>query len=143
MKSSKEYLILAVVLAAALFVSTVDAQEKGERKGPRGDRPGMEMMNERMAKELGLSADQQAQIKAVNESYRPQLEAIREDQSLSREQRREKAQTINKERQTKVDAILTPEQRTKAQEMRAKAQERMKERRNKGEGHDGPPHEKN
>lgn len=143
MKRSKEYLILAVAIAAALFVSNVSAQEKGERKGPRGDRA--EMVGERMVKELGLSADQAAQFKAINESYRPKMEALREDQTLSREQRREKVQALNKEREAKVDALLTPEQLAKAKELRAKAQERMKERRGPkgGEGYDGPPREKN
>ena len=144
MKNSKEIVIVAVALAAAFFIPNLHAQEgKGEGKGPRGPRPGMELLGERAAKELGLTADQQSQIKAINESYRPQMEALREDKSLSQEQRREKAQALNKERQAKVDAVLTPEQLQKAKAMREKARDRMKERRGgKGEdgpGHDGPP----
>jgi len=141
MKRSKEYLILAVALAAALFVSTVEAQEKGERKGPRGDRA--EMAGEHMIKELGLNADQAAKVKALQEAERAQRQAIRNDASLTREQKMEKVKALREATVKQVDEVLTPEQRTKAQEMRAKMQERMKERRGKGEGHDGPPHEKN
>ncbi|MBX3737110.1 MAG: hypothetical protein KF715_10495 [Candidatus Didemnitutus sp.] len=139
MKRSTEVLLFAAALAVATVVPNLNAQDGP--KGPRGDRPPRgEMLGARMAKELGLSEDQEKQIKAINESYRPQLEAIREDKSLSRDQKREKSQALNKEREAKVDAVLTPEQRTKAQAMREKMKERMKDR--KGHGgpdHDGPP----
>lgn len=143
MKRSKEILIFAVALAAALIIPNVNAaQDKGEGKGPRGPRGGQ--MVERMAEELGLSAEQTAKVKAIHEAARPQMEAIRNDASLSREQKREKSQAIQKDTEAKVDAVLTPEQQAKAKEMRAKLRERMKERRGPkgGEGgpeHDGPP----
>lgn len=147
MKRSTEVLLFAAALAVAALATQLNAQDNPPAdKGPRGPRPGMEMMGERIAKQLGLSTDQQAQIKAINESYRPQLDALRDDTSLTKEQRREKFQALQKERVAKVDAVLTPEQRTKAQEMRAKQAERMKEHRGaKGpRGHgaddkDGPP----
>lgn len=136
MKRSTEVLLFAAALAVATVVPNLSAQDGP--KGPRGDRPPRgEMFGARMAKELGLSEDQEKQIKAINESYRPQLEAIRADQSLSRDQKREKAQALNKEREAKVDAVLTPEQRTKAQAMREKMKERMNHK--GGPDHDGPP----
>lgn len=129
MKRSNEILVVAVALAAAVFLPNVNAaQDKAPpAEGRRGDPAQQERRGQRMAEELGLSADQKAQIKAINQSYRPQLDALRDDQALSREQRREKAKALNQEREAKVDAILTPEQRTKAQAMREKARERMKE----------------
>jgi Spy/CpxP family protein refolding chaperone len=148
MKRSTQSVLFAAAFAAAILVPSLRAQDQHEPKGPRGDHPRREMMGEHMAKELGLSEDQQKQVKAINESYKPQMEAIRKDASLSRDQKREKAQALNKEREGKVDAVLTPEQRTKAQAMREKMKERMKDRR-EGKGphghggpdddHDGPP----
>ena len=147
MKRSSEVLLFAAALAVAALAPKLHAQDNPPAdKGPRGPRPGMEMMGEHAAKELGLSEDQKSQIKAINESYRPQFDALRDDASLSRPQKREKFQALQQERQAKVDAVLTPEQRTKAQAMREKARERMKDRREgKGpRGHgaddkDGPP----
>lgn len=144
MKRSQEVLLFAAALAVAALVPSLNAQEGPPAdKGPRGPRPPrMEMMGERMAKQLGLSEDQKTQIKAINESYRPQFDALRDDASLTKEQRREKLQALQKERVGKVDAVLTPEQRTKAQEMRAKHQERMKHQRDgkgpRGHGPGGP-----
>lgn len=144
MKRSQEVLLFAAALAVAALVPSLNAQDNPPaEKGPRGPRPPrMEMMGERMAKQLGLSEDQKTQIKAINESYRPQFDALRDDASLTKEQRREKFQALQKERVAKVDAVLTPEQRTKAQEMRAKQQERMKHLRDgkgpRGHGPGGP-----
>lgn len=136
MKRSKEVLLVAVALAAALIIPNVNAQEKNHRKGPGpgGERPGAE----RMMDELGLNADQAEKVKAIHEAERAQREAIRADASLSREQKMEKAKALRESTVQQVDAILTPEQRTKAQAMRAKMQERMKERRAKGD-REGPP----
>lgn len=144
MKRSTEVLLFAAALAAAALVPSLNAQDNPPAdKGPRGPRPPrMEMMGERVAKQLGLSEDQQKQIKAINESYRPQLDALRDDASLTNEQRREKFQALQKERVAKVDAVLTPEQRTKAQEMRAKHPGRAKHQRDgkgpRGHGPGGP-----
>ena len=139
MKNSKEMLLVVVALAAALFVSTATAQEK-ERKGPRGGPPRpIEMLIEHR-QDLGLSDDQVAKLKAVQEANRPQVEALRD---LTPEQRREKMEAIMKDSKAKIDAILTPEQQKKVKEMRAKGGKGGKggkERRGHGdEGHDGPP----
>jgi len=143
MKRSSEVLLFAAALAVAALVPQLNAQDNPPAdKGPRGPRPGMQMMGERMAKELGLTEDQKTQIKAIHEAARPQLEAIRADQSLTREQKREKAQAIQKDTQAKVDAVLTPEQRTKAQAMREKMKEHRGGKGPRGhgpDGKDGPP----
>lgn len=147
MKRSNEILVVAVALAAAVFLPNVHAAQE---KGPKGDRHRGDpaAMHARMAQELGLTADQQAKIKAIREQERTQGEAIRADQSLSREQKMEKRKALREATVQQIDAVLTPEQRPKAQAMREKARERMKERgphRGRGHGHDadddqdGPP----
>lgn len=147
MKRSNEILVVAVALAAAVFVPNVNAaQEKGPKgDGRRGDPAAMqERRAQHMAEALGLSADQQAKIKAIHEQERAQIEALRADQSLSREQKMEKRKALRESTVQQVDAVLTPEQRPKAQAMREKARERMKEHGDR-KGHrpdhdtDGPP----
>lgn len=149
MKRSSAVLLCAAALAVAVLAPSLHAQDNPPppEKGPRGNHPRMEKMGEHMAKQLGLSVEQQTQIKAIREAARPQLEAIRNDATLTREQKRAQAQAIQKDTQAKVDALLTPEQRTKAQAMREKAKQRAKEHReHKGphgpgspEDFDGPP----
>jgi Spy/CpxP family protein refolding chaperone len=151
MKRSNEILVLAVALAAAVFVPQVNAaQETGPKgEGRRGEPAArQERRAQHLAEALGLSADQQAKIKAIHEQERAQVEAIRADQSLSREQKMEKRKALREATVQQVDAILTPEQRPKAQAMREKMRERMKDggpRKHRGPGHggdddmDGPP----
>jgi Spy/CpxP family protein refolding chaperone len=130
MKRSSEVLLFAAALAVAALVPQLNAQDNppAPGKGPRGPRP--EMMLIEHAKELGLTDAQITQIKAIHEAARPQLEAIRADQALTREQKREKAQALMKDSRAKVEAILTPEQREKAKAI-------GKEMREHAKGHHG------
>jgi Spy/CpxP family protein refolding chaperone len=74
---------------------------------------------EKMAKELGLTADQKKQMKALQQDQRKQMEAIRNDSSLSQEQKQAKFKEVHKSGMEKRDALLTPEQRDKMQHLRA------------------------
>lgn len=72
---------------------------------------------------MKLSADQKAQLQSIHKSTRDQLMALRNDQSLSPEQRREKARSIREGIRQQVQGVLTPEQ-----------QQMMKARRLEGRG---------
>lgn len=97
---------------------------KDERGGPGGDRdtvrghkgPGKGERGDRMAKmqqELNLTADQQQRMKSIRDQYRPQLEAIRNDNSLTPEQKKAKAKGIMKAQMDQMKTVLTPEQQQK------------------------------
>jgi Spy/CpxP family protein refolding chaperone len=124
-----------------------------ERHGGPGPGPGMV---EHMARELGLTADQQTQIKALltavqttedarhakGDELRKQLETVTANGQFDETKVREIANAqgalmadtiVEHERlKSQVFALLTPEQRTKAEEMH---------KRHEGEGfrHGGPP----
>ena len=125
MKKSNEVLLLAALIAAALVVPSLSAEEPAAGKPDRRER-WQERREEvrdnlqKMAEELGLTAEQKTQIKAIHEGNRGKLQAIRDDASLSQDQKREQAKALRQSTQAKVDALLTPEQRVKAKELRAK-----------------------
>jgi Spy/CpxP family protein refolding chaperone len=133
MKRSTEILLLATVLAAAVVVPTVQAQPEGPKgpKGPPAERRAE--MADRMAEHLGLTPEQQAKVQAIHQAERTQGEAIRNDATLSREQKQEKRKALRESTVQQVDAVLTPEQAAKAREMRAKAKDRMEERKERME----------
>jgi periplasmic protein CpxP/Spy len=93
---------------------------KHERHGPGG--PGA--MMDRAAKELGLTADQQAKWKEIGQAERAAGKPIMDDTSLSKEDRRAKMKELNKTYADQRRAVLTPDQQTKFDEMRAKMAER-------------------
>jgi periplasmic protein CpxP/Spy len=99
----------------------------GRMGGGRGQ---VEMLTQR----LNLTGDQQTQVKAINEDSMKQMMALRNDTSLSQDDRRSKMMDVRKASQDKIRAILTDEQKTKYDAMLAEMRERMKER-----GQGGPP----
>jgi Spy/CpxP family protein refolding chaperone len=66
-----------------------------------------------MMKELNLSKEQRAQIKELNRSIKEKKGAIKSDQSMPEDQKQSKLKELHKEKQEKMDKILTPEQRIK------------------------------
>jgi len=120
----------------------VAAAPAGENNGPGGRGPGQgggqrrtpAERVEQMKTSLGLSDDQAQKITAVFEAQRPAMEALRNDQSLSRDQRREKMEAMRQTMDQQLSSILTPEQKAKWDEERAKMRERFANRQGGGQG---------
>lgn len=114
-------LLALAALAAAPIVRAQNADtNKSERRSPDGPGgaggPGGGMGEERikaMAERLGLTADQKTKLVAVAKTQRDALAKLRDDESLTREARREKLQSIRTTQQAEVRAILTAEQAAK------------------------------
>jgi Spy/CpxP family protein refolding chaperone len=108
--------ILSIALFIAAFVINSQAQEK--QPSEKGKHKGNKEWNKKAKEELGLTADQENQMKAINMDFRKQSKAIKEDASLSKEQKKEKLKSIHARRSEKVKAILTPEQQQKVAQHR-------------------------
>lgn len=76
----------------------------------------------RLAKKLNLSQDQQTQLKPIFQNQRQQAKAIRKDSSLTKDQKKEKFQSLRQDTMAKVNNILTPQQQQQWQQMREKHQ---------------------
>ena len=123
---------------AMLFALPMMAQDTapqgpppGGHMGPRG--AGMqEHQLEMLTKKLNLTPDQVTQVKAIDDDAVKQMQALRADTSVSRDDKRAKMMDIHKASQEKIRALLTPDQQTKYDalqaEMKARAQERMQNR---------------
>ena len=75
---------------------------------------------EHMVQELGLTDQQKAQVEGIFKSQHPALKAIRENPSLTKEQKREQMKPIMESIKQQINAFLTPEQREKWEGMRKK-----------------------
>src|SRR3954468_13491196 len=75
---------------------------------------------ERLATELGLTDDQKAKMKGLMEQERAEMDALRADTSVAKEDKRAKGGEIRKKYRDLRDAILTPEQKAKMKEMMEK-----------------------
>lgn len=128
MKNSTEILLLAALIASAFVLPSL----KGAETDAPADRPNrmaerrMDRQENlgRMAGELNLTADQQARIKAIRQGSAGELEALRDNTELNRQQKREQLQAMRDDIEARVEAVLTPEQRAKAKELRAQRPQR-------------------
>jgi Spy/CpxP family protein refolding chaperone len=90
--------------------------------------------------ELQLTPDQKQKIAAVVDDENKQISAVRDDNSISLEQKQQKVLTIRQAGTPKIKAILTPDQLQKL----AAIQQRMRDQQNGQQGpaqNPTPPHQ--
>ena len=75
---------------------------------------------EKMQTNLGLSNDQVAKMKAQKEIYKSRTVAIKNNQSISTEQKKEQLKALREERKNSFKSFLTPEQLQKLEAMKNK-----------------------
>jgi hypothetical protein len=129
--------MLALGANAALYAQDQAQTPGGQQQGQWGHGHGRGMMDSdrqlaHMTRALNLSADQQAQIKPILTERQQKMQALWQDQSLAREDRHSKAQAIQQDTRTRLEAALNDQQKQKFEEMQAKMQERRRERMNGG-----------
>jgi HlyD family secretion protein len=99
---------------AASASSGQPAGDGGGGGGGGGRRPSLEEIRDRLVKQLGLTAEQQAKLEPILQDSRQQMMGLRE---LPEGERRAKAQKIREASRVKIRALLTPPQQAKYDEM--------------------------
>ena len=69
-----------------------------------------------MLANLNLTDDQKAQIKQIHEGMRSKAEAVKNDSSLSTDQKEAKIRDLRRDTHEQVKKVLTPEQRKQFEE---------------------------
>ena len=127
---TKNVRILAVLTVGGLLALGTFAQAQetnkpgkppGDRQGPPGDMRRGDNMKEhldKMAEDLGLSDDQKTKVQAAINEQREKMQALRNDTSLSQDDRRAKMKEMRDTMNEKMKTILTAEQYIKWEEMR-------------------------
>ena len=147
MQKKLVFTCLSSVLAASLLWGAQGfAQETGaapETSAPApgqgmGGHRGMMDPNEqlaRMTERYKLSADQQTQLKPILQAQQQQMQALRGDSSLSRDDRMTKMMSIRADSRTKIEAVLNDDQKKQFEQDQQRMQQHMMQR----GGGDGPP----
>ena len=122
--------IALVALSGLLMIGTtgaVMAQPLGFQGpgggGGGGRRGGMTI--EQLTDRLKLTADQQAKIKPILDDQQKQMQALMQDQSASQDDRRSKMMALRTSTNDKINAVLTPDQKTEFAKMQAESRSRM------------------
>jgi periplasmic protein CpxP/Spy len=131
--------LLAVGASATLFAQDATPppqQGQGQWGGGRGRGMDPEKQLEHLAKQLNLSSEQQSQIRPILQERQQKMQALFQNQSLSREERHTQMQAIHQDTESRITSVLNDDQKQKYQAM----QEHMREHGGPMQGGDnGPP----
>ena len=72
-----------------------------------------------MAKQLNFTDAQKNQAKTINEDTRKKMQELNKNESITVKEQRDRKAAIAKERKTKIDGLLTAEQKTKQTQLKA------------------------
>lgn len=123
-------LIVLVVLATALLLSgqTYPApQTPPQGHEAMGATASPEAHLQMLSEKLNLTEDQKAKLKPILQDQAQQLRALRDDPSLSPEQKSAKKKIIQELTHDQINSVLTPEQQDKFKQMKQDATEKHKE----------------
>lgn len=143
MKRHKVLFLAAITLCGVMAAPTLTWAAEHQGNGPHQGqgRRGMHAPRARgfmqqIAERLKLTDAQKEKLQATFREQLPKFRELRNDTSLTPEQRREKFKALRKELDTKIQKILTPEQYKEWNKMR---EERRKRFRNRGQGNRPQP----
>jgi protein CpxP len=129
------------LMSGAAFAQTSGTQDQSQSQmgnhHRRGDRKeDMQEHMDKMSTALGLSADQKTQVQGTMKDQMSQAQSVRQDSSLNQDQKKDKLKQLHESTQSKINAVLTPDQQKKFAEMRKDMREDRKEHRHKHGDHD-------
>ncbi|HKT25806.1 MAG TPA: Spy/CpxP family protein refolding chaperone [Terriglobales bacterium] len=104
---------LAQDSGSATSGDTANATSQQATNNERGQR------GEKFAEALNLTPEQKADLKSIHENTRQQAQAIKNDSSLTADQKKAKFKELRKSSREQMMAKLTPDQQKKFKEMRA------------------------
>jgi len=136
-KNLARFLAVAFVFATLSLPALAQNAPAGATAEGQGMHHGMPSVEERvqhLTKALNLTTDQQAKVKSILEDQKSQMTALKQNTSMSQEDRRAKFQAIHQDAQQKIQAVLTDEQKAKFEQLQARHKEHMH-----GQGEAGSP----
>ncbi len=130
--------VWAVVLGAGLACSSgvVLAQDCGAKGQMKEDMSSADAHLQSMAKQLNLTDDQKAKLKPILTSQMEEIQGVKNDTSLTPQQRRSKMMEIGEKYRPQINGVLTPEQQAKWKAMRQEMMEKHKGQMSGGGGMD-------
>jgi periplasmic protein CpxP/Spy len=136
MKSFLKQMFVLSVIAALTVVTPVVAQtqDSAENKSQQDttqssaqQQENVESKLQQISQQLNLSEEQKTKLKPILQDEVDQLKALKSDTSVSTQEKFQKAKEIRASHKQQIDAILTPDQKQKWQQMKEQAVDQMKQ----------------
>jgi len=103
----------------------VERKHRSEHRAGRSDRAGQRMAE--LSERLNLTDEQKDAIRPVIEKEIKDIQALRADSAISKEEKIEKMKAVRQATQEEIKKVLTPEQQGKLTEAKAEMKEEAKE----------------
>jgi Spy/CpxP family protein refolding chaperone len=108
---------------SALYAQTQDGSSQGQGAMSQGGMQHMQMSTDdrlqHMTQMLNLTSDQQQKIRPILDNESQQMQTLRSDTSMAREDKMTKMHSIRQNTMSQITPILTPDQQTKWESMQA------------------------
>jgi hypothetical protein len=117
---------------AAIAVAQPQDQQHDQQQGHRHGMMDPQQRVNMLAKELKLTDDQKSKLLPILTDQQQQMQSLRQDTSMSREDRMAKMRSIHEQTNAKVNGILNDDQKQKYAEMQQKMREHMQQRQGGG-----------
>lgn len=127
MKKALVYASLLMALAlcgTALYAQAPNGMGQGGAIPPKGPMSADQRL-QHMTQMLNLTTDQQTKIKPILENESQQMQALRADTSMTREDKFGKMRAIRQTANSQINPILTTEQQQKWQQMHNEMRQHM------------------
>lgn len=131
MKSKRKNIITVLAMGGLLaFGPSLLAQDATNTPPPNAQGGVMRGQNidrriQMLATQLNLTTNQQVQLKPILQSQMQQMAAVRQDSTLSPEDRRSKMMAIRQDIMNQIQGVLTPDQFTQYQQMMQRRRQNM------------------
>jgi Spy/CpxP family protein refolding chaperone len=129
--SQSRWSILAILVLSAAGVTFAQTSPQAPTPDKHAEmhqkRASAEQHLQNLTEKLNLTDDQKAKLKPIVEDQMQQMKAVREDSSLSEDQKRAKMKSIHESLHDQINAVLTPEQQAKFKQMQHDQMEKHKE----------------
>lgn len=100
--------LMLFLMAGAVAQAQTATTEKKEK-----DRTERKQMHKQMHNELNLTTEQKAQLKAIHEKQKAEMTAIKNNDNISAEQKKEQFKTLRQQYRTQRETVFTPDQKEK------------------------------
>jgi Spy/CpxP family protein refolding chaperone len=117
MKKRSVILAFALTILVALSAPRILAQAQTSSMDPETQAK-VQAKLQKMSSELNLTDTQKQQLKPIMQTEAQQLKVVKDDTSLTPEQRQAKAKEIHQNYKSQISNILTPDQQKKLEAMR-------------------------
>ena len=133
----KKYLIAASAFMIIAVTANAQSTDNSTKSAPNqqnskmhGPRTGLGMNTHRrnfmMMRDINLTDAQKQQAKSLNEEYNAKVKNLKKDENITLKDYRAKKASLEQERKSKFQALLTPEQKDKIAQAKKTRSEKMK-----------------